>query len=61
MVMVNPVTRSIPVVFLTARKSLTEPKRFQPLGVKGAIAKPFDALTLVPQIANTLGWDLQTQ
>ncbi len=58
---VNPVTRSIPVVFLTARQSLTEPQRFQPLGVKGAIAKPFDALTLVPQIANALGWNLQIQ
>ncbi|MFB2923559.1 MULTISPECIES: response regulator [Aerosakkonema] len=58
---VNPVTQSIPVVFLTGRLSLTEPQRFQPLGVKGAIAKPFNSLTLVPQIANALGWNLQTQ
>lgn len=57
----NPVTQSIPVVFLTGRLSLTEPQRFQPLGVKGAIAKPFNSLTLVPQIANTLGWNIQTQ
>lgn len=56
----NPVTQSIPVVFLTARQSLTEPQRFQLLGVKGAIAKPFNSLTLVPQIANALGWNLQT-
>lgn len=56
----NPVTQSIPVVFLTARLSLTEPQRFQKLGVKGAIAKPFNSLTLVPQIANALGWNLQT-
>ncbi|MBD2483775.1 response regulator [Planktothrix sp. FACHB-1365] len=54
----NPITQPIPVVFLTARRSLTEPYRFQALGVKGAIAKPFDSLTLVPQIANTLGWNL---
>lgn len=53
----NPVTQSIPVVFLTARLSLTEPQRFRELGVKGAIAKPFNSLTLVPQIANTLGWN----
>ncbi|HEY9725003.1 MAG TPA: response regulator [Chroococcales cyanobacterium] len=57
----NPVTESIPVVFLTARLSLTEPQRFQELGVKGAIAKPFNPLTLVPQIANALGWNRETQ
>ncbi len=57
----NPITQSIPVVFLTARLSLTEPQRFQELGVKGAIAKPFNSLTLVPQIANALGWTLETQ
>jgi len=56
----NPVTQSIPIVFLTARLSLTEPQRFQELGVKGAIAKPFNSLTLVPQIANALGWNLET-
>jgi CheY-like chemotaxis protein len=57
----NPVTESIPVVFLTARLSLTEPQRFQELGVQGAIAKPFNSLTLVPQIAKTLGWTIETQ
>ncbi len=54
----NPVTQPIPVVLLTARLSLTEPLRFKELGVKGAIAKPFNSLTLVPQIANALGWTL---
>lgn len=57
----NPLTQSIPVVFLTARWSLTEPHRYQTLGVKGAIAKPFEPLTLVPQIANALGWNIETQ
>lgn len=57
----HPVTESIPIVLLTARLSLTEPQRFQELGVKGAIAKPFNSLTLVPQIANALGWNLETQ
>ncbi|MFB2836061.1 response regulator [Floridanema evergladense] len=56
----NALTQSIPVVFLTSRVSLTEPQRFQALGVKGAIAKPFDSLTLVPQIADALGWHLET-
>lgn len=57
----NPLAQSIPVVFLTAKLSLTEPQRFQILGVQGAIAKPFNALTLVPQIANILAWDLENQ
>ncbi len=57
----NPVTQSIPIVFLTARLSLTEPQRFQELGVQGAIAKPFNSLTLVPKIANALGWSLESQ
>ena len=57
----NSITQSIPVVFLTARLSLTEAQRFEQLGVKGAIAKPFNSLTLVSQIANALGWNLQTQ
>ncbi|HEY9665177.1 MAG TPA: response regulator, partial [Coleofasciculaceae cyanobacterium] len=57
---VNPLTQSIPVVFLTARLGLTEPHRYETLGVKGAIAKPFNALTLVPQIAQLLGWNLET-
>ena len=57
----NPVTQLIPVVFLTARRNLTEPYRYQALGVKGAIAKPFDSLTLVPQIAKALDWNLDTQ
>jgi CheY-like chemotaxis protein len=56
----NPVTQSIPVVLLTARRSLTEPQRFQELGVKGAIAKPFNSLTLVSQIANAVGWNRET-
>ncbi len=55
---VDPVTQSIPVIFLTARLSLTEYQRFYNLGVKGAIAKPFDPLTLVAQIAKMLGWEL---
>jgi len=58
---VNPVTQSIPVVLLTARLSLTEPHRFQELGVKGAIAKPFDALILVPQISKIIGWNLENR
>lgn len=56
---VNPATQSIPVIFLTGRLSLTEPRRFEKLGVKGAIPKPFNSLDLVPQISKALGWNLE--
>lgn len=55
----NPITQSIPVVLLTARRSLVEPERVAALGAKGAIGKPFNSLTLVPEIANALGWTLE--
>jgi CheY-like chemotaxis protein len=53
----NPKVRAIPVVFLTAKAELTQPRQFQALGVKGAIAKPFNPLTLHDQIAISLGWN----
>jgi len=55
----NPAINSIPVVFLTAKASLTEPKRYLELGAKGAIAKPFDPLTLASEIAMALNWKLE--
>ncbi|ARV58195.1 response regulator [Nostocales cyanobacterium HT-58-2] len=56
---VNVKTQTIPVIFLTSKWSLTERCRFSALGAVGAIAKPFDPLTLVPQIAKVLGWKLE--
>lgn len=53
----KPTTQAIPVIFLTARVSFTEPQRYLALGAKGAIAKPFDPLALVSQICCILGWD----
>jgi two-component system, OmpR family, response regulator len=50
-------TQEIPVIFLTSRKYLTEAGFFLKLGAMGAIAKPFDPLTLVPQIEKFLGWN----
>lgn len=52
----NPTIQEIPVVFLTAKADLIEPEQYLPLGVKGAIAKPFDPLTLASHIAQVLGW-----
>ncbi len=53
----NPELQAIPVVFLTAKADLTQPRQFQALGVREAIAKPFNPLTLHDQIATSLGWD----
>jgi CheY-like chemotaxis protein len=49
---------NIPVVLLTSRIDLIQPKKLAQLGVKGAIAKPFDPIKLVPEIAKILGWQL---
>jgi CheY-like chemotaxis protein len=55
----NPETGAIPVLFLTAYQSLTEPRRFQAMGAAGAIAKPFDPFFIAPHIIQTLGWDTE--
>ncbi|MGG6265976.1 response regulator [Leptolyngbya sp. AN03gr2] len=52
----NPITRSIPVIFLTAKVQASDQKRFQELGVKGVITKPFKAMKLPNQMSQILGW-----
>ncbi|HEY9725006.1 MAG TPA: response regulator [Chroococcales cyanobacterium] len=52
----NPQLQAIPVVFLTAKVELTQPERFLKLGARGAIAKPFNPLTLHNQVKTALGW-----
>ncbi|OYQ64307.1 hypothetical protein B9G53_12255 [Pseudanabaena sp. SR411] len=47
---------NIPVVLLTSRVDLTEPQKIAQLGVKGAIAKPFNPMRLVDQISKILDW-----
>lgn len=49
-------TRSIPVIFLTAKVQGVDHRRFAALGVQGVIAKPFDPLTLADQVAARVGW-----
>jgi CheY-like chemotaxis protein len=56
----NPKTQSLPVIFLTKQPNLTERQQFLQLGASGAIAKPFDPLTLVGKIAETLGWTMES-
>ncbi len=53
----NPELQAIPVILLTGQVELTKPRKFLKAGARGAIAKPFDALTLHHQITTVLGWD----
>jgi putative two-component system response regulator len=46
----DPATRDIPVIFLTAKSQEAEIKEGLALGAVGYITKPFDALTLGAEI-----------
>ena len=50
-------TRSIPVIFLTAKVQAADRQKFMQLGVRGIISKPFDPLTLGQQIREMLTWE----
>ncbi|WP_036961905.1 response regulator [Promicromonospora kroppenstedtii] len=52
----EPRTRSVPVIFLTAKVQPAERRQYEGLGVAGVLAKPFDPLTLPDQISDLLGW-----
>ena len=53
----NPMTRSIPVILLTAKVLPSDRDRFEKMGVAGVIAKPIEPTTLTEAIAEILGWD----
>jgi CheY-like chemotaxis protein len=50
-------TKSIPVVFMTAKVQAADRLRLMQLGVRGIIAKPFDPITLGEQINELLAWE----
>lgn len=54
----DPSLRSIPVIVLTAKVEFTNSDLFSNLGAQGAMAKPFNPLTLARDIAAILGWSL---
>lgn len=54
----NPTTKEIPVILLTAKIQAADRRRYAQLGMKNAIAKPFDPLQLAGQVADALGWNL---
>lgn len=56
----DPQTKTIPVIFLTAKAETSEKRQFQDLGISGVITKPFNSLELPEQIAKILNWQLPT-
>lgn len=46
----DPVSASIPVVFMTAKAQTQEIERYKALGALGVITKPFDPMTLADEI-----------
>ncbi|BAZ33171.1 response regulator receiver protein [Cylindrospermum sp. NIES-4074] len=52
----NPVTKQIPVILLTAKVQAADRRRYAQMGMKTAIAKPFNPLELAAQIAAALDW-----
>ena len=53
----DPITRSIPVILLTARVLSSDTANFAQMGVAGVIRKPFEATTLPGKVAEILGWN----
>lgn len=53
---VNPKTKHIPTIFITAKAQAADRRKFYAAGAKGVINKPFDSLTLSSQIAGFLNW-----
>ncbi|MEG4985223.1 response regulator [Microcoleus sp. BR0-C5] len=53
----DPITRSIPVILLTARVMPSDMANFAEMGVAGVIRKPFEPTTLPGKVAEMLGWD----
>ena len=49
-------TKSIPVIFMTAKVQAADHRQFAHLGVAGVIPKPFDPMTLAKQMAEILRW-----
>lgn len=55
----NPATHHIPVMFFTAKAQINEYQDYEKLGIKAAIAKPFEPMILAKQVAQALNWSLE--
>lgn len=54
----NAQTKTIPVIFLTAKTQTGEKNELKSLGVVDVITKPFNSMTLASQIAKILNWEV---
>ena len=54
----NPLTENIPVILLTAKVQASDRRRYAEMGLKAAIAKPFNPLQLASQVSEAIGWSL---
>ncbi len=52
----DPLTRDIPVIFLTAKLADPDSMSGSEPNLVGVIAKPFDPMTLAEEISELLGW-----
>jgi CheY-like chemotaxis protein len=53
----DPLTREVPVIFLTAKTPLTEEQLESVANLVGVITKPFDPMSLAAEITRLAGWD----
>ena len=53
----DPITRSIPVILVTAKVLSSDMAEFAEKGVAGVIRKPFEPTTLPGKVAEMLGWN----
>jgi CheY-like chemotaxis protein len=54
----NPMTQNLPVILLTAKLQSSDRLHYTELGLKAAIAKPFNPIELANEMAQALGWDM---
>jgi CheY-like chemotaxis protein len=52
----DPITRSIPIILLTAKVLPSDRAKFAQMPVAGVITKPIQPITLTEEVAEILGW-----
>lgn len=52
----DPVTRDIPIIFLTAKIQAGDRRDWDGMDIAGVIAKPFDPMKLPADVSRLLGW-----
>ena len=52
----DPITRSMPIILLTAKVLPSDRAKFAQMPVAGVITKPIQPITLTEEVAEILGW-----